>query len=74
VASIAGSVPVWAIFPIALNDPLPFIVIAVVLLRFPERRLQKGYERIFINVMAIYLLSFQAIRAAMWPCWATQRT
>ncbi len=71
--SIIGSVPVWAIFPIALNDPLPLIVLAVVLLRFPERRLQKRYERIFIAVIATWLLSFQAIRAVTWPCWATPK-
>ena len=35
------SIPVWAIFFIALNDPLPFIVLSVVLLRFPERRFAK---------------------------------
>jgi hypothetical protein len=33
--------PVWAILLITLNDPLPLIVLCVVLLRFPERRLQK---------------------------------
>jgi class 3 adenylate cyclase len=71
--SIMGSIPVWAIFPIALNDPLPLIVLAVVLLRFPERRLQKRYERIFIAVIVTWLLSFQAIRAATWPCWATPK-
>jgi hypothetical protein len=36
------SVPVWAIFFITLNDLLPSIVLAVVLLRFPERRLQNA--------------------------------
>jgi class 3 adenylate cyclase len=73
IPSIIGSVPVWAIFPIVLNDPLPLIVLAVVMLRFPERRLQKRYERIFIITIAACLLSFQAIRAATWPCWATPK-
>jgi class 3 adenylate cyclase len=71
--SIIGSVPVWAIFPIVLNDPLPLIVLSVVLLRFPERRLQKRYERVFLTVIAVCLPSFQAIRAATWPCWATPK-
>jgi class 3 adenylate cyclase len=63
---------IWAILLIQLNYPLPFIVLAAVLLRFPERRLQKRYERIFITVMAIWLLSFQAINAVTWPpAWAT---
>jgi class 3 adenylate cyclase len=73
IPSIIGSVPVWAIFPIVLNDPLPLIVLAVVLLRFPEGRLQKRYERIFLTVIAACLLGFQAIRAATWPCWATPK-
>jgi class 3 adenylate cyclase len=73
IPSIIGSVPVWAIFPIVLNDPLPLIVISVVLLRFPERRLQKRYERIFLTVISACLLGFQAIRAATWPCWATPK-
>lgn len=65
------STPLWAIFFVALNDPLPSIVLAVVLLRFPERRLQKHYERAFIAGMATWLLSFAALRAVTWPCWAT---
>jgi class 3 adenylate cyclase len=65
------SVPVWAIFFITLNDPVSRIVLAVVLLRFPERRLQKRYERRFIAVIAIWLVSFEAIYAVTWPCWAT---
>jgi hypothetical protein len=73
IPNIIGSVPVWAIFPIVLNDPLPLIVLAVVLLRFPERRLQKRYERIFLTVIAACLLGFQAVRAATWPCWATPK-
>jgi len=62
--------PVWAILLITLNDSLPLIVLCVVLLRFPERRLQKRYERIFIAVMATWLLSVSAVRAVTWPCWA----
>ena len=65
------SVPVWAIFFITPNDPVSWIVLAVVLLRFPERRLQKRYERRFIAVIAIWLVSFAAIYAVTWPCWAT---
>ena len=65
--------PVWAIFLFAFNDPLPLIVLSVVLLRFPERRLQKRYERIFITVMATWLLSVSAVRAVTWPCWATPK-
>ena len=38
---LVPSVPVWAIFFITLNDPVSRIVLAVVLLRFPERRLQQ---------------------------------
>ena len=66
-----GFVPVWAIFFIALNSSLPSIVLAVVLLRFPERRLQKSYERWFIAVMASLLLGSEAVHAVTWPCWAT---
>jgi hypothetical protein len=65
------SVPVWAIFFITLTEPVSSIVLAVVLLRYPERRLQKRYERRFIAVMATWLLSFEAIYAVTWPCWAT---
>ena len=64
-------VPVWAIFPLELNIPL--IVVSVVLLRFPERRLQKRYERIFVTVMATWLLCSRAIHAVTWPCWATPK-
>jgi class 3 adenylate cyclase len=64
-------IPVWAILFIELNGPLPGIVLAVVLLRFPERHLQKSYERIFLIVMAAWLLGFQAIHSVTWPCWAT---
>jgi class 3 adenylate cyclase len=71
-AFMPGTFDIWAIFLIQLNYPLPFIVLAAVLLRFPERRLQKRYERIFITVMAIWLLGFQAINAVTWPpSWAT---
>jgi class 3 adenylate cyclase len=66
--------PVWAIFLMELNNFLPVLVLTLVLLRFPERRLQKRYERIFMAVMATWLLSFQAIHAVTWPCWATPRT
>jgi hypothetical protein len=69
---LSSFIPFWAILFSALNDPLPTIVLSVVLLRFPERRLQKGHERIFITVMAIWLLTFGAIRAATWPCWASR--
>ena len=67
-------IPVWAIFLLELSTPLPWIVLAVVLLRFPERSLEKSYERIFIAVMATWLLSFRAIHAIAWPCWASQGT
>jgi hypothetical protein len=71
-AFMPGTFDIWAIFLIQLNYPLPLIVLAVVLLRFPERRLQKRYERIFIAVMATWLLSFQAISAVTFPPpWAT---
>jgi hypothetical protein len=66
--------PVWVIFLSELINILPVIVLAVVLLRFPERRLQERYERIFMTVMAAWLLGFQAIHAVVWPCWATPRT
>jgi class 3 adenylate cyclase len=66
-------IPVWAIFLLELSSPLPWIVLAVVLLRFPERRLEKRYERIFIAAMATWLFSFRAIHAIAWPCWASQR-
>ncbi len=67
------SIPVyvWAIFLMALSEALRSIVLPVVLLRFPERRLQKRYERVFIIVMAAWLLTVGAIRAVTWPCWAT---
>jgi class 3 adenylate cyclase len=68
---LVPSVPVWAIFFITLTEPVSSIVLAVVLLRFPERRLQKRYERRFIAVMAIWLVGFAAIYAVTWPCWAT---
>jgi class 3 adenylate cyclase len=68
---LVPSVPVWAIFFITLTEPVSSIVLAVVLLRFPERRLQKRYERRFIAVIAIWLVSFAAIYAVTWPCWAT---
>jgi class 3 adenylate cyclase len=71
-AFMPGTFDIWAIFLIHLNYILPVIVLALVLLRFPERRLQKRYERIFIAVMAMWLLSFQAIDAVTWPPrWAT---
>jgi hypothetical protein len=66
------SIPVWAIFLLELSTPLPWIVLAVALLRFPDRRLEKSYERIFIAVMATWLLSFRAIHAIAWPCWGPQ--
>ena len=66
-AFMPGTFDIWAIFIIQLNYPLPSIVLAIVLLRFPERRLQKRYERIFIAVMATWLLSFQAISAVTFP-------
>jgi class 3 adenylate cyclase len=73
-AFMPGAFDFWAIFLIQLNYPLPLIVLAVVLLRFPARRLQKRYERIFIAVMATWLLSFQAISAVTFPPpWATPK-
>ena len=65
------SIPVWAIFLMALSEALRPIVLPVVLLRFPERRLQKRYERVFIIVAAAWLLTVGAIGAVTWPCWAT---
>ena len=70
---LMDSMPVWAIFLVELSNPLPWIVLAVVLLRFPERRLEKRYERIFIAVMTTWLVCFRAIHAIAWPCWATPR-
>ena len=64
--------PVWAIFPIELN--ISPILLSVVLLRFPERRLQKRYERIFVIVMATWLSCSRAIHAVTWPCWATPKS
>ena len=73
-AFMPGTFNFWMIVLIRLNYPLPFIVLSVVLLRFPERRLQKRYERIFITVMATWLLGFQAINAVTWPpTWAGPR-
>jgi class 3 adenylate cyclase len=70
-SGVIDFVPVWAIFPLELNIPL--IVVSVVLLRFPERHLQKRYERISVTVMATWLLSSRAIHAVTWPCWATPK-
>ena len=70
-SGVIDFVPVWAIFPLELNIPL--IVVSVVLLRFPERHLQKRYERISMTVMATWLLSSRAIHAVTWPCWATPK-
>ena len=70
---LMDSMPVWAIFLLELSSPVPWIVLSVVLLRFPERRLQKRYERIFLAVMTTWLLVFRAIHAVAWPCWATPR-
>ena len=70
-SGVIGFVPVWAIFPLELNIPL--IVVSVVLLRFPERHLQKRYELIFMTVMATWLLCARAIHAVTWPCWATPK-
>jgi class 3 adenylate cyclase len=65
--------PVWAIFLIELNGVLGLILLPIVLLRFPERRLQKRYERIFMAVMVTWIFSFRTIRAVTWPCWATPK-
>jgi class 3 adenylate cyclase len=73
-AFMPGTFDVWAIFLIQLNYPLPWILLAVILLRFPERRLQKRSERIFMALMATWLLSFQAISAVTFPPpWATPK-
>ena len=72
-AELFPAVPIWAIFFMALNASLRWILLPVVLLRFPERRLQKRYERIFIIVMAAWLLSAEAVIAVSWPCWATPK-
>jgi class 3 adenylate cyclase len=68
-AFMPGTFDIWAIILVQLNPSV--IVLAVVLLRFPERRLQKRYERIFIAVMATWILSFQVISAVTFPpAWA----
>src|SRR5215207_4425461 len=66
-AFMPGTFDIWAIILVQLNYPLPVILVAVVLLRFPERRLEKRYERIFIAIMATWLLSFQVISAITFP-------
>jgi hypothetical protein len=66
--------PVWMMFLVDLASPLPWIVISVVLLRFPERRLKKRYERIFMIVMTTWLLGFSTIHAVSLPCWSPKRT
>ena len=50
--TLLPSIPIWAIFSIALNESLRWIVLPVVVLFFPHPRLQKRYERVFIIVMA----------------------
>jgi class 3 adenylate cyclase len=73
-AFMPGTFDIWAIILIQVNYPLPLIVLAMVLLRFPGRRLEKRYERIFMTVMATWLLGFQAISAAAFPpVWATAK-
>jgi hypothetical protein len=71
--ALLPSIPIWAIFSMALNESLRWIVLPVVLLRFPEPRLQKRYERTFIIVMAAWLLSAEIVTAVTWPCWATPK-
>jgi class 3 adenylate cyclase len=73
-AFMPGTFDIWMVFLIRLNYALPAIVLAVVLLRFPERRLQKRYQRVFLIVMATWLLGFQIINAVTWPPhWATPK-
>jgi hypothetical protein len=49
-------------------------MLPVVLLRFPERRMQRHYERIFVIVTVTWLLIFQAVNAVTWPPpWASPK-
>ncbi|HEU4542497.1 MAG TPA: histidine kinase [Jiangellaceae bacterium] len=52
---------------LTLANYLPWVCLGLVLLRYPERRLERGYGRAFIFVVVAWLVIWQAVAVFTWP-------
>jgi signal transduction histidine kinase len=48
---------------------LPWVCLGWVLLRYPEEKLARWYERVFLVVSAAWLIGWQSLATIAWPPW-----
>jgi hypothetical protein len=48
---------------------LPWVCLGWLLLRYPEERLARWYERVFVVVSAVWLIGWQSLVTITWPPW-----
>ena len=64
----------WVAVLIVLNLNLPSVLLVVVLLRYPEPRLARRYERVLVTVAVAWLAAWQVLGTFTWrPTWATRQ-
>jgi signal transduction histidine kinase len=57
----------WAAVVIDFSGALPLLFLAWVLLRYPELRLARRYERAFVALAAVWLIGWQGLVTITWP-------
>ena len=57
----------WAAVLIDFSGALPLLFLAWVLLRYPEQRLDRWYERAFVALAAVWLIGWQSLVTITWP-------
>jgi class 3 adenylate cyclase len=57
----------WIVVLISLSAPFGSVCLGTVLLRYPENRLASLFERWFVVSAVLYILTFAALIAAVWP-------
>ena len=57
----------WAAVLIDFSGALPLLFLAWVLLRYPEKRLARWYERALVTLAAVWLVGWQGLVTVTWP-------
>jgi signal transduction histidine kinase len=57
----------WAAVLIDFSGAVPWLFLAWVLLRYPEQRLGRWYERAFVVLAAVWLIGWQSVVTITWP-------
>ena len=58
---------VWAAVLIDFSGALPLLFLAWALLRYPQQRLARWYERAFVVLAALWLVGWQILVTITWP-------